>query len=93
LLLYLIGASRAAARQAEGEARGEPVGNDGTAVRRAVHSFALWGSVVVHGRARDDQGAQKHRRNKKNLTDHLRACCCDPFDVSTFWSEAELPRA
>ncbi|MDB5787539.1 hypothetical protein [Caballeronia mineralivorans] len=30
-LLYLIEASRAAARQAEGEA---PVGNDGTAVRR-----------------------------------------------------------
>jgi hypothetical protein len=34
LLVYLIGARRAAARQAEGEARGETVGNEGTAVRR-----------------------------------------------------------
>jgi hypothetical protein len=52
LLFYLIGASRAAARPAEGEARGETVGNEGTAVRRLS---TAWGSVVVHGRARDDR--------------------------------------
>jgi hypothetical protein len=57
LLLYLIGASRAAARQAEGEARGEPVGNDGTAVRRlstalrcGAASLSTGGRVMIRER-------------------------------------------
>src|SRR6516225_3261117 len=49
--VFLIGASRAAARQAEGEDRGEPVGNGGTADQReaAVHSLALWAALLSTG--------------------------------------------
>jgi len=58
LLSYLIGASRAAARQAEGEACGEPGGQRRNRRQASCPQPRAVGSAVVHGRAQDDSRSE-----------------------------------